>query len=306
MTEVCSTGESSPGTSPRRDRSEDWSERWLHVLDPSTSVGIAGMRHLVVMLCFHVGCRHVHLAIRMQEPLFVLSGGIAWAVAFGCLVERRSERLGRWPLLLVVTVLVFGYAKTALGNHAAMESLVLLAIALATPITTPRLHALAGLFRWCCVILFLNSGLQKVFYGAYFNGSFLARRIASDHFGWVLELGLPAEEVLALLEANRAGAMVLSSVQGLLLSNAVYLTEIGCALLLLIPRTRGIGFTVSVATVVGIEVVAREIGFGLMFIVLLLLFRPGLLERRAILALPIAAHAVFGVAEIAWPGGLLW
>ncbi|GEM_PF-6545860 len=260
----------------------------------------------LTLLCLHVGLRHLHLGLRESQSIFLASGAIALAVAAGCAFESRRGRL-RWSLPFGVgTVALFASHKPALGNHAALESLLLLAVALAVPVTAARAGTIAALFRWSCVLLFLHSGMQKIVYGAYFNGSFLARRIHDDRFAWVLDLALPKAEFAALQSADPLGPMVLESVGGLLLSNAVYLSEVGCALLLAIPSTRRLGLFASVLTVIGIEVVAREVGFGLTFILMLLLFRPQTYAGRGVVAFVIGAHLALGVTEVLAPGVLLW
>ena len=260
----------------------------------------------LAILCLHVGLRHVHLGIRFDEPAFFVSGAINLAAAAGVFFERRAEVLRYSPALLAISVVIFAYVKPGLGNHALMESLLLLAVAIAIPIRADRVAPIADLFRWSAILLFLHAGLQKIAYGAYFNGSFLARQVQSDRFGWVLELALPQKEYVRLLFADRAGPMVIESFSGLALSNMVYASEIACAALLLIPRTRAFGVYAAIAAVIGIEVVAREVGFGLMFIFMLLLFRPQTYATRAILVLPIAAHLALGLFELIRPGVLHW
>lgn len=283
-----------------------WSSRVLGFAHGNSADSFASVSNFVVMLCFHVGCRHLQLGFRLDEVAFKVSGLIALTVAGGCLLEQKTGRLKYALPLIAFSTAIFSYNKPALGNHAALEALLLLALAISVPATLAKAEAISSLFRWSCIILFLNSGLQKIVYGGYFNGSFLARRIGTDRFGWLLELTLPREEYLQLLEADRAGPMLFSSVIGLLLSNLVYLSEIGCAILLIIPKTRSFGLVASILTVIGIEVVAREVGFGLMFIMMLLLFRPRILEGRAIFLFPLAVHLAFAITEYLTPGVLYW
>ena len=260
----------------------------------------------LTLLCLHVGLRHLHLGIRDAEPAFYASATCALATAAASALEARRGSL-RFSLLGVIpTVALFTSHKPALGNHAALESLLLLAVAVALPITAARAAPIAALFRWSCILLFLHSGLQKMVYGAYWNGAFLARRIHDDRFAWVLDLALPDAEFQALQTADPLGPMLLESAGGLLLSNAVYLSEIACAVLLLIPATRRLGLIASVLTVIGIEVVAREVGFGLMFVLMLLLFRPQFYATRAALAFVLVAHGMLGLFELLSPGVLLW
>ena len=106
--------------------------------------------------------------------------------------------------------------------------------------------------------------------------------------------------------SDRAYPMVFESFGGIALSNMVYFSEIASAALILIPRTRPLGVYIAIAVVVEIEVVAREVDFSLMFIFMLLLFRPQTYATRAIFILPIAAHLALGLFEFIEPGVLHW
>jgi hypothetical protein len=72
----------------------------------------------------------------------------------------------------------------------------------------------------------------------------------------------------------------------LLVSNAVYLTEIALAALLFVRRTRWVAVLVVLALLVAIEIGAREVFFGLVFASALLTFPRADVNRRL---LPVVA-----------------
>jgi hypothetical protein len=163
---------------------------------------------------------------------------------------------------------------------------------------------LAGL-RWLAAIVLFHTGLQKLLYGHYFAGDFLAFMVGrgdrfADLFRWVL----PSAEVarLAGYDALRSGAGPYRVGEPLFvaLSNAVWIAELVLPLGLLARRTRGLAAAAAAALVLAIQLGAREAGFALLFVNLLLLSGPPRLAR--------ALLPVFGallVWALAAAGGLV-
>ena len=82
-------------------------------------------------------------------------------------------------------------------------------------------------------------------------------------------------ELLTLLMKREPFASMLAPFEGtplILLSNFVWFSEIGLASLLLFPRTRRFAWPAAIAMVVAVEVVARELMFGVEFCAALTLF----------------------------------
>jgi hypothetical protein len=145
--------------------------------------------------------------------------------------------------------------------------------------------ALQGL-RWLLLIGFFWAGLQKVFYGYYFGGEFLAHRISVDPaFGQIFQWLMPGAELERLVSlggGEGAGPYRVDSSLFIGVSNLSYLAELILPPLLLIPRTRFFAALAAIAFVVTIELGAREIMFGALMIAFLLLFFPGRWLPRAL------------------------
>ncbi len=145
--------------------------------------------------------------------------------------------------------------------------------------------SLQGL-RWLLLIGFFWAGLQKILYGYYFGGEFLAHRIAVDPafaqvFQWLMP-GAELERLVSLDGGEGAGPYRVDSPLFIGVSNLSYLAELILPPLLLIPRTRSLAALASIAFIVAIELGAREIMFGALMIALLFLFLPSRWLPRAL------------------------
>jgi hypothetical protein len=124
-----------------------------------------------------------------------------------------------------------------------------------------------------------SGGFQKLFYGHYADGTFLAWVTArEDRFAEVLRLVIPTDEFhrlrgLGLTEG--AGPYRVDSAVFIALSNLVAWIEVLVPSLLLFRVTRTGAALGLIAFVVGIELGAREVIFGTLIIVLLALQLPG-------------------------------
>lgn len=127
--------------------------------------------------------------------------------------------------------------------------------------------------KWLVFISFFWAGLQKLLHGTYFDGTYLAFAAANHErfatfYAWIL----PAEEMQAIASLRYPGPYRFHSGLGLAVSNAVWIGEMGSALLLLSKRSRAFGIAGTLALVVAIELAARELMFGFLFLNLLLLY----------------------------------
>ncbi len=127
------------------------------------------------------------------------------------------------------------------------------------------------------LIVLFSTGLQKVLYGTYFQGEFLAWKIAhSDRFTTFWQYVVSAEEIDRLRRlaagAMDAGVYRTQDLALLLASNGSYLAELILPWLLLIRRTRPVAVIVTVVFLVLVEAGAREVFFGVLFVNLVLLF----------------------------------
>ena len=141
------------------------------------------------------------------------------------------------------------------------------------------------------MIVLFYSGVQKVLYGTYFDAQFLGLSIGhKPGLAWLFSQFLPADEMARLRAlhplAPGNGPYAIRSPLALLIANGVYVFEMATPVLLVWRRTWPYAVVAVLIVIAGIEVGARELLFGVLFVNLLLLFfaRPvnrTLLPRRS-------------------------
>lgn len=137
--------------------------------------------------------------------------------------------------------------------------------------------------RWLVVAVLFWAGLQKILHGYYFGGEFLNYAISQElRFTQIFGVLLPSDELIRLQSYGRpvplgAGPFRSESWALLMVSNATYLTEIGVAIGLLVRRLRPFALCAAMTLIVVIEVAAREVLFGALYLSLIALF-----SRRAL------------------------
>lgn len=226
------------------------------------------------------------------------AAALAWVRAWACFAPRIAL-----VFLVVESIAVFPYSD----NHFVLEVLAVGLVALVGRDGEGEEVALGGLL-WVTAVVFFQSGLQKVLYGQYFGGEFLAFMVGrGDRFGDVFGWLLSAAEMDRLAGydplRSRQGPYRVASFPFLVASNAVYLLEMVLAPLLLLARTRFVAALVSLTFVLFIQLGAREVGFALLFGNLLLLFTPSDLVRRLVPFLTLFAAWVVLTAAGILPGG---
>jgi len=240
------------------------------------------------------------------EALLLSAAGLSVCFAL-TLVPRFAHVAARAALPFLALQLFLTFPLT--DNHFMLELLcvVLLALIGGNDGATDRALTLASL-RWLAAIVLFHTGLQKVLYGHYFGGEFLAFMVAvGDRFADIFQPFIPAGEI-ARLESydpmqTGAGPFRVSYLPLVAVSNAVYLAELVLPALLIWQRTRTLALIATTAFLLAIQLGARELGFALLFVNLLLLFSPVELNRRL---LPLfAAIYLYGLAAALGvaPGG---
>ena len=173
------------------------------------------------------------------------------------------------------------------GNHSFLELWLLLLLVLIGRSTRDEGVVLLAALRGIVAVMLFYTGLQKVLYGTYIDGQFLAAQIMikaqfADIFGWIV----PADEIsrLQTLQWDRVGAGPVRSDAPLLIlaSNAVYLFEIAIPLLLLWRPTRRAAVIALLLFTIAIQSGAREMFFGGLRVNITLLFWPRDLHSRAL------------------------
>lgn len=215
--------------------------------------------------------------------------GATVLVAIAGLMPRFAR-----PATAIATLLVLGDVLVTLpdtANHVFLEWLCLVLLTLFDEQDEDEAPLLLQGLRWMTGVFFFYTGLQKVLYGYYFDGQFLAFLAATDErFRLFFQHLIPSEELerlrafnLSLVDADAgrwkprvgAGPYRVDSLIFVLVSNITYIFEMVAGLLLLLPRTRVVAALASIVFVIMIELAARELTFGALMINLLLLFLPG-------------------------------
>jgi len=184
--------------------------------------------------------------------------------------------------LLVIVQIVWAFPYNA--NH---RLVVLLALALVSMVDQSRPAearlALAGL-RWMTVIVLFHTGWQKLTYGTYFHGDYLAYCISQEErFAGMFRLMIPTAEYQRLTAIGAtvigSGPYRVDSALFAVVSNLVYVLEMALPVLIVIRRTRALAVTAAIILFLFIEIGAREFFFGILFVNLLLLFYRGPINR---------------------------
>jgi hypothetical protein len=191
------------------------------------------------------------------------------------------------------------------GNHSFLELWVLFLLVFIGRKTRDEGVVLLATLRWIVAIMLFYTGLQKLLYGTYVDGQFLAAQIMlrppfAEVFGWFA----PAEEIARLqgLQWNRVGAGPIRAEAPLLLlaSNAVYLFELAIPGALLWRRTRRPAVVALLLFTLAIQSGAREVFFGGLLVSLGLLFWPRDLHSPA-RWLFVAYYAVLATLRFSLP-----
>ena len=101
--------------------------------------------------------------------------------------------------------------------------------------------------------------------------------------------------------SHGSGALVVAPL-ALLASNGVWLGEIAAAVLLLIPGLRVFGAALGLALLLGIELGARELMFGVLMTNMLALFAPVVWSRR-LLPTSAAFYGFLLATKLGWLPG---
>jgi hypothetical protein len=251
----------------------------------------------------------VLLAVALDQ--IALESWLGAAVLFLCALASMAPRAGR-AASAVAFVWVFAYCVSSfpdVANHTYLEIVVLGLACGLNPSSDEERDLLLQSLRWLTVIVFFYAGLQKLWYGHYFDGRVLAMLAGwSANARTAFELLLPSEEMQRLLSyqtADPRGPYLVDSTFFLVLSNLAWMTELLAAALLLVPRTRPVGVLVALSTMVAIEFIARELVFGLLMAALICLFARADLNRRLLPAY-LALMAVMLGTRLEWLPAMYW
>ena len=237
----------------------------------------------------------MHLAVRGWVTIEPHARGSAYAFACAmtaCFAASFVPKLARHATIAAALLMAGKLALTLPGasNHLFVECVLIALAALLDGRDATEREIFARACKWLALIVLFYSGLQKLLYGTYFRGQFLAFTTAQvDTFTTFFAHLLPDGELARLRSHSpldpAAGPYRVDAPLFLLVSNASYVLEMLCPVLLLVRRTRAIGVLATLALVLGIELAAREVFFGMLFVQTVLLFRTDDLNRKL---LPVA------------------
>lgn len=285
------------------DERADTGGRWFEtMLSPASEASPAfitwAFRYLLVHLSFRyaIGLLRADTGTRYWVPCLALMA-TALVLSF-----RAPRRLGwaKASALLAASIEMVSQFPTN-SNHSYLEYLLLLAFVVLDFEREEQRASMVALGRWLVVLIFFHSGLQKVLYGTYFDGMYLATMVDADWgaFRQFLELVLPSAEFEQLTAALRAGAegpYRFQSPLALAISNGIYLSELLVAALMLSPRWRLYGAIASLGVIAAIESTAHELTFGLLALNLIALFFASAWRVR-FAALSVLSYAGLAVAQ---------
>ena len=219
------------------------------------------------------------------------------------LVHRRRTRTLGLRVAAIATAARHAASWPAVANHAYLESLLLAVFAV---FPHGEAEPTMALCRWIAVFGYFWAGLQKLWYGSYWNGQMMGYLLATEpRFGSTLGLLLNSKERARFNRIGRrpvlgSGPFTSSSTLLLLASRASACGEMLLGLGLLIPRVRGAFALISILLLIAIEIGAREFVFGVLFASLLLLF-----FRRNFTTptypLVLGAYLLLLVVRMIWP-----
>jgi hypothetical protein len=238
------------------------------------------------------------------DPTLLRVATVALVVAAGLAFTRRFEAsASRVALPALVTELAISLPLTA--NHFFLELYVVTLLALATAEGDDDALVLSGL-RWLTAVVLFLTGCQKLAFGHYWHGDFLAFMVGrGDRFAELFQWVLPPEEVTRLqsYDPYRGGAGPYRVTQPLFvaLSNLVWTAELALPIALVARPTRRSAAWLALAFVLALQLGARELGFALLFANLLVLFAP-MPVARAVTTVSLAMLIWIAAATLGAPG----
>ena len=228
-----------------------------------------------------------------------------------CALVGLNERYRRVATAVVFGVLLVRYGGEfpSVANHSYLELLLLSLYLWIDSSKTEEKELFLQTCRWLTVIIFLYSGVQKLWYGEYFDGRFLAYLAAmTDRTRTGFEHFIPAEVFSRLITypvQAGSGPFLVDSGIFKVLSNSAWITECVLSTLLLFRRIWHPAVVFGIFTVFIIEFIAREFIFGILMFSLLFLFCRRDVNRQ-LLPVYIVFLTYLAAARLGWVPWLHW
>ncbi len=283
--------------------------RLLHLADDDDRRAQAAIaRAFQLFLLLHVTVRTLLWAGHGEHVVWVrllMAAALAVCTAVAFADARRARAASLAAMLLLAIKLGSSFPETS--NHFFIEFLCVGLLALCDLDEAEERGLLLSAARWLTVIVLFYSGLQKLWYGTYFDGQFLGYSIGlRSSFAWTFGWLVPAEEIARLQALHPPalgnGPYAIQSLPAVLVSNAVYVFEMIAPVLLIVRRTRPYAAIAAVLFVAAIESGAREFMFGALYVNLLLLFFSWPLNRTLLPAFAVLFTVLVAVRFGALPG----
>ena len=255
--------------------------------DPAQrALTVAALRRLVLL---HLCAQEWFVWLMARNPpysknvVLICACGYTLGLCFGWRVRWARTA---FAFVLAVSILRMANQFPFAANHHYFELGVLALGALFDDRRKGEAQLLLQSCRWLVATVFFWAGLQKVLHGYYFGGEFLSYAISQEpRFAQIFGVLLPSEELIRLSSYGRpaplgAGPYRAASWALVLVSNATYLLEMGIAIGLFVRRVRPFALCAAIALIVAIEIVAREVFFGALYLGLITLFSRRALNRQ--------------------------
>ena len=232
-------------------------------------------------------------------------------ILLGCALLGLNTRYSRPAALVALLVLLLGVVTffPGVANHTYFEVILLAFLCWIDRSKEEQRELFFQSCRWFLIIVFFYAGVQKVWYGEYFDGRYLAYLASvAEKTRTAFELLLPPEELSRLIGYQirpGSGPFLVDSLFFKTLSNMAWISEIAVALLLLFRRTRTLGIIFGVGTMFAIEFIARELVFGILILNLLFLFSTRDVNRRLLPAY-ICALIYLAAVALSWAPHFYW
>lgn len=157
------------------------------------------------------------------------------------------------------------------ANHVFLEFFCLLFLCFADDSEPAECELVTRSLCAVFAIILFYTGFQKLIYGQYFDGQYLAYAIATEErFATFMQIVIPADEFERLRNLNPntvgSGPFCFETPWLIAVSNSIYIVEMVLPVLLQIRRFRTPACLSAIALIMLIELGAREIVFGTLFI----------------------------------------
>jgi uncharacterized membrane protein YphA (DoxX/SURF4 family) len=245
----------------------DWAKRGLLL-----TVAAEGLGYFLVGL----------FSFRAASPdgfwAFVSSMSVVLLVLLGFSFVRRARRAQDLLTVAAFAAVFIGSFPQA-ANHIFVATMAATALLLHRERAVER-RAVALAWRWILLVIVFAAGWQKLRHGEYDHGEYLTYAALSDsRMGLLDSLIVPASQVEHLRLALAPGMDIPVHppvFPGQVLSWLVLFGELLLPLLVLwSPRFRTASLWAIAAILVGAQLYAREFGFALLVVWLLISFAPG-------------------------------